>query len=31
VSKDGKTLTVKSKGTSAKGEKFNDVLVLDKQ
>jgi len=31
VSKDGKTLTVKSKGTSAKGEKFDDVLVLDKQ
>lgn len=31
VSKDGKTLTVKSTGTSANGEKFDDVLVFDKQ
>jgi hypothetical protein len=31
VSKDGKTLTLKSKGTTAKGEKFDDVLVFDKQ
>ncbi len=31
VSKDGKTLTVKSKGTSANGEEFDDVLVFDKQ
>ena len=31
VSKDGKTLTVKSKGTTAKGEEFDDVLVLDRK
>ena len=31
VSKDGKTLTHKSKGTTAKGEKSEDVLVFDKQ
>jgi len=31
VSKDGKTLTVKSTGTSANGGKFDDVLVFDKQ
>jgi hypothetical protein len=31
VSKDGKALTVKSKGTTPKGEKFDDVLVFDKQ
>jgi len=31
VSKDGKTLTLKSKGTTAKGEKSEDVLVFDKQ
>jgi hypothetical protein len=31
VSKDGKTLTHKSKGTTANGEKSEDVLVFDKQ
>jgi hypothetical protein len=31
VSKDGKTLTSKSKMTSAKGEKSENVLVFDKQ
>jgi hypothetical protein len=31
VSKDGKTLTLKSKGTTAKGEASEDVLVFDKQ
>jgi riboflavin biosynthesis pyrimidine reductase len=31
VSKDGKTLTVKSKGTTAKGEKSESVQVFDKQ
>jgi hypothetical protein len=31
VSKDGKTLTLKSKGTTPKGEKFDNVLVFDKQ
>ncbi|TLZ02005.1 MAG: hypothetical protein E6K36_10425 [Gammaproteobacteria bacterium] len=31
VSKDGKTLTVKSKGTTAKGEKSESVAVFDKQ
>jgi len=31
VSKDGKTLTVKSKGTTAKGEEFENVLVFDRQ
>jgi hypothetical protein len=31
VSKDGKTLTAKSKMTSAKGEKSENVLVFDKQ
>jgi hypothetical protein len=31
VSKDGRTLTLKSKGTTAKGEKSEDVLVFDKQ
>jgi len=30
VSKDGKTLTLKSKGTTAKGEEFDDVMVFDK-
>jgi hypothetical protein len=31
VSKDGKTLTLKTKGTTAKGEKFENVGVYDKQ
>jgi hypothetical protein len=31
VSSDGKTLTLTSKGTSATGTPFNDVLVFDKQ
>jgi hypothetical protein len=31
VSKDGKTLTLKSKGTTAKGVEFENVLVFDKQ
>ena len=31
VSKDGKTLTFKQKGTHAGGEKYNDVSVYDKQ
>ena len=31
VSKDGKTLTLKSKGTTAKGEKSENVGVFDKQ
>jgi len=31
VSKDGKTLTFKQKGTHANGEKFEDVSVYDKQ
>jgi hypothetical protein len=31
VSKDGKTLTLKSKGTTAKGEKSESVTVFDKQ
>ena len=31
VSKDGRTLTLKAKGTTAKGEKYDDVLVFDKQ
>jgi hypothetical protein len=31
VSKDGKTLTLKTKGTDAKGEKIDNVLVFDKQ
>jgi hypothetical protein len=31
VSKDGRTLTLKTKGTTAKGEKYDDVLVFDKQ
>jgi hypothetical protein len=31
VSKDGKTLTLKSKGTTAKGEKLENVGVYDKQ
>jgi len=31
MSKDGKTLTLKFKGTTAKGEKFDDVEVFDKQ
>jgi hypothetical protein len=31
VSKDGKTMTLTSKGTSAKGTPYNDVLVFDKQ
>ena len=31
MSKDGKTLTLKVKGTTAKGEKFDNVQVFDKQ
>ena len=31
ISKDGKVLTVKTKGTNAKGEKVNNTLVFDKQ
>jgi hypothetical protein len=31
VSKDGKTMTLTSKGTSAKGTPYDDVLVFDKQ
>jgi hypothetical protein len=31
VSKDGKILTLKSKGTTAKGEEFENVVVFDKQ
>ena len=31
VSADGKTLTVKNKGTHADGKKYDDTLVFDKQ
>jgi hypothetical protein len=31
ISKDGKVMTVKVKGTNAKGEKINNTLVFDKQ
>jgi hypothetical protein len=31
VSKDGKTMTIKSKGTDAKGEKIDDVMVFVKR
>jgi hypothetical protein len=31
ISKDGKVMTVKTKGTNAKGEKINNTLVFDKQ
>jgi hypothetical protein len=31
VSKDGKTLTLTAKGTNAKGQAVNDVLVFDKR
>lgn len=31
MSKDGKTLTLKFKGTTSKGEKFDDLEVFDKQ
>ena len=31
ISKDGKVMTVKAKGTNANGEKFNNTLVFDKQ
>jgi hypothetical protein len=31
VSRDGKTRTVTTKGTNAKGEKFSNVAVFDKQ
>jgi hypothetical protein len=31
VSKDGKTMTITTKGTNAKGETFHDVAVYDKQ
>jgi hypothetical protein len=31
VSKDGKTLTFKENGVDAKGVKFNDVLIYDRQ
>ena len=30
VSKDGQTLTLNTKGTTAKGEKYEDVLVYDR-
>ena len=31
ISKDGKTLTLKSKGTNAAGVAFDNTLVFDKQ
>jgi len=31
ISKDGKVLTIKGKGTNAKGEKFQNTMVFDKQ
>ena len=31
ISKDGKVMTVKTKGTNAKGGAFNNTLVFDKQ
>lgn len=31
ISKDGKVMTVKTKGTNAKGGTFNNTLVFDKQ
>ncbi len=31
VSKDGKTMTITQKGTDAKGQAVNNVIVLDKQ
>ena len=31
VSKDGKVMTVTAKGTNAKGQKVNSVLVFDKR
>ena len=31
VSKDGRTLTMKTTGTNSKGEKVDNVLVFDKQ
>jgi hypothetical protein len=31
VSKDGKVMTISSKGTNAKGEPTNNVAVYDKQ
>jgi hypothetical protein len=31
VSKDGKVMTVTGKGTNARGEKVNNVLVFDKR
>jgi hypothetical protein len=31
IAKDGKTMTIKSKGTDAKGEKIDDVLVFVKR
>jgi len=31
VSKDGKPLTTTQKGTNAKGEKVNNIIVYDKQ
>jgi hypothetical protein len=31
VSKDGKTMTITTKGTNAKGETLNDAVVFDKQ
>ena len=31
ISKDGKVMTIKSKGTNAKGQKFQNTLVFDKQ
>ena len=31
ISSDGKTLTITAKGTNAKGEKYNNVSVFEKQ
>jgi hypothetical protein len=31
ISKDGKVMTIKTKGTNAKGEQVNNTLVFDKQ
>ena len=31
ISKDGKVLTIKGKGTNAKGEKFQNTMVFDRQ
>jgi CTP-dependent riboflavin kinase len=31
ISKDGKVMTITTKGTNAKGQAFNDVEVFDKR